>query len=326
MLGATDAMLGDCVAYGRILCVFNTAYMLQYLFQSFFVTAQRPQLGFFVTLAAGVTNIVLDALFIAVFRWGVAGAAWASVIGQCVGGILPLFYFLRRNNSLLSFRKTKLEMAPLLKACANGSSELMANISASIVGILYNFQLLKYAGENGVAAYGVVMYTHMIFAAVFLGYAIGTAPIISYHYGAGNHGELKNMLVKSIFVMIGSGIAMLFLAWALASPLARVFVGYDAQLFDLTRQALVIYAFAFTLYGLNIFASSFFTALNNGAVSAAISFLRSLVFQTTAVLFLPVLFGVDGIWWAVMAAEVLAVLVSAFFIVFKRKQYHYLDA
>lgn len=324
MLGASEEMIGDCVLYGRIINGFNWAFMLQYLFQSFFVTAEKPQLGFIVTIAAGVTNMVLDALFVAVFRWGIAGAAWASIIGQCVGGILPLIYFLRPNGSLLRLVKTRIEARVLVKACLNGSSELMTSISASFVGMLYNFQLLKYAGENGVAAYGVVMYTQMIFAAIFLGYTVGTAPIISYHYGAGHHDELKNMLKKSLVVMAGGGVAMLALAWTLAGPLAGMFVGYDPDLREITKGALTIYACAFLLFGFNIFASAFFTALNNGGVSAAISFLRTLVFQTLAVLILPVLLGLEGIWWAVTAAEGLALVVSAAFIVGKRKQYRYL--
>ncbi len=324
MLGASEEMIGDCVLYGRIINGFNWAFMLQYLFQSFFVTAEKPQLGFIVTIAAGVTNMVLDALFVAVFHWGIAGAAWASIIGQCVGGILPLIYFLRPNGSLLRLVKTKIEARVLVKACLNGSSELMTSISASFVGMLYNFQLLKYAGENGVAAYGVVMYTQMIFAAIFLGYTVGTAPIISYHYGAGHHDELKNMLKKSLVVMAGGGVAMLALAWTLAGPLAGMFVGYDPDLREITKGALTIYACAFLLFGFNIFASAFFTALNNGGVSAAISFLRTLVFQTLAVLILPVLLGLEGIWWAVTAAEGLALVVSAAFIVGKRKQYRYL--
>lgn len=324
MLGATDAMIDDCVLYGRIMISFNTAFMLQYLFQSFFVTAEKPQLGFITTIAAGLTNIVLDALFIAVFDWGLAGAAWASVIGQCIGGILPLLYFLRPNESLLQLKKTKLESSILIKACLNGSSELMTNISTSIVSMLYNFQLVKYAGENGIAAYGVVMYTQMIFAAVFLGYTIGAAPIISYHYGAGSHDELKNMLQKSMLLMLISGIAMLLLAWVLAPVLSAIFVGYDAELCGMTEHALTLYAFAFILYGINVFASSFFTALNNGIVSAAISFLRTLVFQVFAVLILPLLLGLDGIWWAITVAESLALIVSVSFIITKRKQYHYL--
>lgn len=322
-LGATDAMIDDCVLYGQIMNAFNTAFMLQYLFQSFFVTAEKPQLGFVATVAAGLVNIILDALFIAVFHWGVAGAAFASVIGQCIGGVLPLLYFARPNTSLLKLTGTRLELSVLLKACLNGSSELMTNISSSVVGMLYNFQLIKYAGENGIAAYGVVMYTQMIFAAIFLGYTIGTGPVISYHYGAGHYNELKSMLKKSLILMLGSGIFMLILAWILAAPLARFFVGYDAGLLQMTRQALAIYAVSFTLLGINIFASAFFTALNNGGVSAAISFLRTLIFQTFAVLILPLLLGLDGIWWAITAAETLALIVSITFLVVKRKQYHY---
>lgn len=324
MLGADENMIEDCVIYGRIMNGWNTAFMLQYLFQSFFVTAEKPQLGFMATVAAGCTNIVLDALFIAVFQWGVAGAAWASVLGQCIGGILPLLYFLRPNSSLLRLRKTRVDKEVLLKSCLNGSSELMTNISTSLVGILYNFQLMKYAGENGVAAYGVVMYTQFVFAAVFLGYTIGTGPIVSFHYGAGHHDELKNMLKKSLLLMLGGGIIMLILALLLASPVSSIFVGYDAELLFITRHALSIYAFSFVVYGINVFASAFFTALSNGAVSAAIAFLRTLVFQTVAVLGLPLLLGLDGIWWAVTVAEILALIVSSTFLITKRKQYRYL--
>lgn len=324
LLGATEEMMGDCILYGRIMIGLNIAFMLQYFFQSLFVTAGKPQLGFLVTIAAGVTNILLDALFVAGFRWGIAGAAWASVIGECVGGILPLLYFARSNDSPLHFVRTKLELAPLRKACMNGSSELMSNISANVVAILYNLQLLHYAGENGVAAYGVVMYTQMIFAAIFMGYAIGTAPIVSYHYGAAHYEELKNMLKKSVLLMLGTGVAMLFLAWALARPLALLFVGYDETLCEMTHHALWIYGFSFILCGLNMFASSFFTALNNGGVSAAIAFLRTLVFQSLAVLTLPLLFKLDGIWWAVTVAEVFALFISTAFLIGKRKEYHYL--
>ena len=324
LLRATEEMMGECILYGRIMIGLNIAFMLQYFFQSLFVTAGKPQLGFLVTIAAGVTNILLDALFVAGFRWGIAGAAWASVIGECVGGILPLLYFARSNDSPLHFVRTKLELAPLRKACMNGSSELMSNISANVVAILYNLQLLHYAGENGVAAYGVVMYTQMIFAAIFMGYAIGTAPIVSYHYGAAHYEELKNMLKKSVLLMLGTGVAMLFLAWALARPLALLFVGYDETLCEITRHALWIYGFSFILCGLNMFASSFFTALNNGGVSAAIAFLRTLVFQSLAVLTLPLLFKLDGIWWAVTVAEVFALFISTAFLIGKRKEYHYL--
>lgn len=323
MLGATDDMIEHCVIYGRIINAFNTAYMLQYFFQSFFVTAGKPNLGFGVTIAAGMTNIVLDALFVAVFRWGVAGAAAASVIGQCVGGVLPIFYFIRPNKSLLRLTKTRLELSPLLKACANGSSELMSSISSSIVGMLYNFQLMKYSGENGIAAYGVVMYTQMIFSAVFIGYSVGSAPIVSYNYGAGNHGELKNMLKKGLTVMVVGGIIMTVMAIGLAPFLSDLFVGYDAELFEMTKRAFRIFAFSYMLFGVNIFASSFFTSLNNGGVSAAISFLRTLIFQTSAVMLLPLILKADGIWWAVTFAEALALAVSAAFLIANRKKYSY---
>lgn len=322
-LGATDAMLNDCVVYGRIVLGFNVTFMLQNIFQTFLTTAEKPKLGLAVTIAAGVTNMVLDALFIAVFHWGVAGAAIATGISQSVGGILPFIFFARPNSSLLKLKWTKLEGKVLLKACANGSSELMSNISSSIVSVLYNFQLLKYAGENGVAAYGVLMYIQFIFVAMFIGYTVGTAPVIGYHYGAQNYDELKSMLRKSLKIMGTSGIVMMILAIILAAPLAKIFVGYDPEWFDMTTRAFKIFSFAFIFSGVNIFSSSFFTALNNGAISAAISFLRTLVFQLLSVLLLPLIFGLEGIWFAITAAEVFALIISIVFLVKKRGQYHY---
>ena len=323
VLGATPAMLEDCVLYGRVVLAFNTAFMLQNVFQTFLATAEKPKLGLAVTVTAGIVNIVLDALFIAVFKWGVAGAALATGIGQCVGGVLPLIYFSRPNSSRLRLVKAKMMAKPLIKACINGSSELMSNISSSIVSVLYNLKLLKFAGENGVAAYGTLMYIQFIFVAVFIGYTIGTTPIISYHFGAENHDELKSLLRKSLLIMGSVGIVMMVLAWALASPLATVFVGYDLELFEMTKHAFKIFAFAFLLAGLNIFSSSFFTALNNGGISAAISFLRTLIFQMLSVLILPIFFGLDGIWSAITVAEVLAFAVSVTFLIVNRKKYNY---
>ncbi len=323
-LGATDGMISHCILYGRIVTGFTPAFMLQNVFQSFLIAAQKPKLGLAATIAAGVTNMALDALFIAGFGWGVVGASVATGISQCVGGLFPLIYFLRPNTSLLRLTKTKLVWRPILKACTNGSSELMSNISASFVSMLYNFQLLHFAGENGVSAYGVLMYVQFIFIAIFIGYAIGSAPIISYHFGAGNHSELKNMLGKSISLMGIAGVTLSVLAVVLAAPLARLFVGYDLELYQLTKHAFRVFSLSFLLAGFNIFSSSFFTALNNGAVSAAISFLRTLIFQAAAVLILPVFFGVDGIWWAISAAEVFACIISTIFLFAKRKKYKYM--
>lgn len=325
MLGATEAMIEDCVVYSRVILVFNAAFMLQNVFQAFFTAAEKPKLGLAATVAAGITNMALDALFIAGFQWGVAGAALATGISQCVGGILPLVYFARPNHSLLQLVKTRVEYDILLKACGNGSSELMSNISGSLVSIVYNFQLLKFAGENGVAAYGVLMYVQFIFIAVFIGYTIGTSPVVSYHYGAGNHGELKNLLKKSYWITGIAGIAMMLLSQGLSPALAGIFVGYDRELFDLTVHAFRLFAFSFLLAGANIFTSSFFTALSNGGISAAVSFLRTLVFQLISVLVLPAFFGLDGIWWAITVAEILAFAVSVAFLFANRKRYHYMD-
>ena len=323
LLGATDAMIGDCVEYGRMIFLFTTAFMMQNVFQSFLVTAEKPRLGLLATVGAGVTNMALDAWFIAGLGWGVKGAALATGISQTVGGILPLIYFLRPNSSLLKITRTKLEGRPVFLAVTNGSSELMSNISASVVSMIYNFQLMKFAGEDGVAAYGVLMYVQFVFIALFIGYAIGSAPIIGYHYGAINHSELKNMLKKSIIIMSISGVIMTLLAQALALPIAKVFVGYDEGLFDMTVHAFRVFSFSFILAGINIFASSFFTALNNGAVSAAISFLRTLIFQSTAVIILPMIWELDGIWLSITVAEVFALIISVTFLAAKRKKYNY---
>ncbi len=323
-LGATDAMIDDCVLYGRIVTGFTFAFMLQNVFQSFFIAAEKPRLGLIVTVAAGVTNMVLDALFIAVFNWGVAGAAIATGLSQCVGGVLPLIYFLRPNDSLLRMRPTSLRLRPILQACGNGSSELMSNISSSLVGMLYNFQLMHLIGEDGVSAYGVLMYVQFIFVAIFIGYSIGCAPVVSFHFGAQNHSELKSLLRKSTLLMASGGVLLTIAARLLAAPLARLFVGYDAGLFELTSHAFRLFSWSFLLAGFNIFASGFFTALNNGAISAAISFLRTLVFQTASVLVLPLLLDVDGIWWAITVAEIFAFLISLMFLYLKRNKYHYL--
>jgi len=323
-LQATPEMLPDCMTYGRIVIGFTTAFMLQNVFQSFLIAAEKPKLGLIATIAAGVTNMVLDALFVAVFHWGVAGAAVATGISQCVGGLFPLIYFMRPNTSLLRLTRTKLEARPILQACGNGSSELMSNISSSIVSMLYNFQLLKYIGEDGVSAYGVLMYVQFIFVAIYIGYSIGCAPIVGYHYGAQNHSELQNMLKMSVRLMCGAGVVLSASAYLLASPLAKLFVGYDENLYKLTCHAFRLFSFAFLFAGFNIYASSFFTALNNGAVSAAISFLRTLLFQTSSVMILPLVFGVDGIWYAITAAEIFAVIISTVFLFAKRKKYHYM--
>ena len=323
-LGATDEMLHDCVLYGRIVISFTAAFMLQNVFQSFLIAAEKPKLGLIATVAAGVTNMALDALFIAGFHWGVAGAAIATGLSQCVGGLFPLIYFLRPNSSKLRLVRTKLELRPILNACGNGSSELMSNISSSIVSMIYNFQLLKYIGEDGISAYGVLMYVQFVFIAIDFGYSIGCAPIVGFHFGAQNHTELKNMLGKSVKLMCGAGVVMAVLAQVLAAPMARLFVGYDEVLYRLTCHAFRLFSVAFLFAGFNIFASSFFTALNNGLISAVISFLRTLVLQTSSVILLPLIFGVDGIWYAITAAEIFATTISVIFLFAKRKKYHYM--
>lgn len=323
LLGAEGPMLDHCVLYGRIILAALPAFILQYEFQSFFITAEKPQLGLAVTVAAGVTNMVLDALFVGVFQWGLVGAAVATAFSQIVGGVIPVIYFARPNTSLLRLTRTKFDGRALLKACTNGSSELMSNISMSVVSMLYNMQLMKYAGEDGVAAYGVLMYVNMIFLAAFIGYSVGVAPVVSYHYGAGNQKELKGLLAKSLVIIAVFSACMVVAGEFLARPLSMIFVGYDQGLLDLTLRGFLIYSVSFLFAGIAIYGSSFFTALGNGLVSALISFLRTLIFQVAAVMIFPLLWGIDGIWLSIVAAELMAAAVTALFILGMRGKYHY---
>lgn len=322
--GASDALIGDCVVYGRILLAGSVPFMLQTSFQSFFVVAEKPHLGLALSIAAGVTNMVMDYVLIAVCDLGVAGAAIATVMGYCVGGVLPLLYFLRPKREGIRLTRTRFYGKQLLNACANGSSELMSNISSSIVGILYNIQLMRLIGEQGVAAYSVMMYVDFVFVATFLGFSIGSAPIVSYHYGAGNHPELKNVFRKSMTVILCTSVAMVILSELLSRPLSSAFVGYNAELLEMTVHGFRLFALCYLFCGINIYASSFFTALCNGALSALISFLRSLLLRGGMVLLMPILFDLDGIWTAVIAAEGLGAVVSLGLLYAKRRQYQYL--
>ena len=322
-LGAEGVLLEDCVRYGRVILLANPAYILQYEFQCLFATAQKPKLGLYVTVASGLANMVLDALFVAVFPWGLEGAAAATALSQCVGGLLPLLYFGRKNSSRLRLTRTQWMGRALLKVCGNGSSELLSNISMSLVSMLYNVQLLRYAGQDGVASYGVLMYVMLVFQSIFIGYSIGVAPVVSYQYGAKNSVELQGLRQKSLRVIGAAAVLMFAVALLSAEPLSRIFVGYDAALLDLTLHAFSIYSFSFLFAGFSIFASAFFTALNDGLTSAVISFVRTLVFQVVCVLVFPLIWGVDGIWLAIVGAEMLAVAVSAGFLVIKRKKYGY---
>ncbi len=323
LLGAEGQLLKDSISYARICLLALPFFILQYEFQCLFATAEKPKLGLYVTVASGVTNMILDALFVAVFHWGLEGAAAATALSQFVGGVIPLWYFGHENSSLLRLVKCRFDGRALWKTCTNGSSELMSNISMSLVSMLYNMQLMKYAGENGIAAYGVLMYVSFIFQAIFIGYAVGAAPVIGYHHGAHNYGELKGLLRKSLLLIGGFSILMFGAGQLLAKPLSMLFVGYDQELLQITVRAFMIFSFAFLFSGFAILGSSFFTALNDGMTSALISFLRTLVFQCMAVLVFPILWGIDGIWLSTVAAEMMAVLMTVLFLVGKRKRYHY---
>lgn len=323
LLGAQGELLELCVRYGRVSLLALPALMLQYEFQSFLIAAEKPNLGLTVTVASGVTNMVLDALFIAGFHWGVVGAAAATAMSQVVGGGVPLLYFARKNDSPLHWVRPTFDGRALMKACTNGSSELMSNISMSLVSMLYNVQLMRYAGEDGVATYGVLMYINFIFLATFIGYANGSAPVVSFHYGAGNRDELRSLRRKSLVIIGLFSLSMFVGSELLSRPLAAIFVSYDDALMALTVRAFRIYSLSFLFSGVAIYGSSFFTALNDGVTSALISFLRTLLFQTVAVLLLPLFLGIDGVWWSIVAAEAIAALVTAAFLVGKQKQYGY---
>ncbi len=323
LLGSEGKMLEDCVVYGRIILAALPFFMLQMEFQSFFVVAEKPKIGLGVTVAAGVTNMVLDALLVGVFPFGLVGAALATALSQVVGGLFPLIYFCRKNSSLLRLGKTKYDGRAVFRACTNGSSELMSNISMSLVSMLYNFQLMKYAGEDGVAAFGVIMYVNMIFLSAFIGYSIGTAPVVGFHYGAGNTGELKSLLRKSLCIIGAFSLSMLALAVVLAQPLSGIFVGYDKGLYEMTCRGFYIYSISYLFSGFAIYGSGFFTALNDGVTSAIIAFMRALVFQVIAILILPLIWELDGVWFSTIVAEILSVAVFIFFLVFKRKVYEY---
>lgn len=323
MLGAEGELLDGCVIYGSSLMLGLAPFMLQNCFQSFLVTAERPKLGLGISIAAGLTNMALDFLFIYVFPWGLVGAAAATVLSQVVGGVIPLIYFWRKNTSLLQLVCFHFEWKSILKSCANGSSEMLTNLSTSLLNMLYNLQLMRLVGENGVSAYGVIMYVSFIFTGTYLGYAIGAAPIVGYHYGAGNKKELKSLLRKSLLLITAVAVGLTALSEILSEGLAGIFVSYDRELMEITKIAIQIYSLSYLISGFNIFGSAFFTALNDGPVSALISFVRTLLFQIIMILVLPALFGLNGVWFAVVAAEALALLVTIICFFAKRKKYQY---
>lgn len=319
---ASDLLIEDCVIYGTICLVGNIPYMLQTFFQSFFITAEKPKLGMLLTILSGVTNIVLDWLFIAVFDWGIAGAALATSIGCAVGGIIPLFYFARRNASRLHFVRPRMQVRVLLRSATNGSSEMVSNASRAVTTLLFNAQLMRLVGEDGVSAITIMQYVNFVFIAVMIGFSIGSAPVIGYHYGAQNEKELKGLFRICMTFITAACVIMFVLAQLLAVPMMTVFTDHES-LFEMTLWGFRIFAISFLAVGINIFASAFFTALCNGAVSAFISFMRTIVFEMGAILLLPMIFGLNGVWMALPVAEGGALLVSVLCLVIFRRRYRY---
>lgn len=324
LLGAEGELLDYCAVYGRILMAALPAFMLQFEFQSFFIAAEKPQMGLVMTVVSGVMNMALDALFMAVFRWGLVGAAAATALSQVLGALIALGYFVKNKSGALYLVKPEFDGPALIKTCANGSSELMSNISMSLVSMLYNIRLIQLAGEDGVAAYGVLMYINMIFLSTFIGYSTGIAPVVSFHLGARNHPELRHIFKRSLGIIGAFSLGMFILGEVLARPLSLIFVSYDAALLEMTVRAFAIYSFSFLFSGLGIFGSAFFTALNDGLISALIAFLRTLVFQVAAVLLLPLVWGIDGVWASIVAAELLATVLTVYLLWRKRSKYHYI--
>lgn len=322
-LGATDNLIDYSVTYGIILLVGTPAFMLQNSFQSFIVVAEKPKFGLVVTVAAGLTNIVLDFLFVGIFSFGIEGAAFATIISQFVGALIPLVFFIRKNNTYLRLKITKFELRPILKTCANGSSEMIANVSLNLVNVLYNLQLMKYAGPSGVAAFGVIMYVGFIFVGVYLGYSAGVSPIIGYHYGADNKKELKSLFKKSVIILAVAALVMTSIGEIFAPALVNIFVGYDKELAALSVRALRLYALCYAFCWFSIFVSAFFTSLNNGFISGLVSFLRTCLFQVVMILVLPIFFEIDGLWSAIVFAEALGIIVSLICVFTNRKKYGY---
>ena len=323
-LGASGPLLADCVSYGRWLTVFALPFILQVAFQSFLVTAGKPDLSLGFSIFGGAANMVLDWLFIVPLHMGVAGAALATGLGQVIGGVIPLVYFLGKNNSLLSLGRTKWNGWVLLKTCTNGASEMVTNLSTTVVQTLYNIRLMGLVGEAGVAAYGIILYVMFVFTALYYGYAMGAAPLVGFHFGARNRKELQSLFRKSIVLLLGAGVILTALAEAVSGPLTAVFAGYDPDLFAMTLRGFRLYALSFLLMGMSVWGSAFFTALSNGLVSAVISFLRTLVFETGAVLLLPLVLGLDGIWLSGLAAEIASLAVTVGFFRRMGPRYGYL--
>ncbi len=323
VLGVTEELMPYSILYSRINMFGMTAFMLQYMFQSFLITAERPKMGFWITVAAGITNIILDYYLVGVLKTGLAGAAWATVISQIVGGVIPLIYFLMPNKSKLRLGKTRWKPNALFGTCTNGSSEFLSNAASSIVGMLYNHQLLKYIGTNGVAAYGVIMYVNFIFAGIYFGYAMGVSPIIGYHYGANNKDELKNLFTRSLRLLVGTGVILTAIAELTAGILAKIFVGYDEELLAITVRGMRIYDIAFIMMGVNVFGSALFTALNNGKISALLSLVRSVVLEISMILLLPVIFGGQSLWAIVVVVELGSLMLTIVMMVKYRRFYKY---
>ena len=323
-LGSDEAMLPYAVLYGRILIIVLPAYMLQMEFQPFFMAAEKPQFGTVLSIVCGVVNIALDALFVAVFGWGLTGAAIASSVSLLTGGCYPLWYFSsRRNTTRLWMVRCPFDWQSILKSCSNGMSEFVGNIALSIIGICYNWQLMQYIGADGVSAYGIIMYLGFIFASVFIGYNMGISQVISYNFGAGDKVELKSLLHKSLVIVGVSGVLMTTASEITANGISRIFVGYDESLCALTSHATGIYMLSFLICGFNMFVSAWFTALNNGVVSAAAAFVRTLVFELASVFVLPAFLGIEGIWHSVNVAEILALILSVVLLAAFRKRYGY---
>lgn len=323
MLGATPSLYDYCYEYLFILVLSVPLSVFQMLFQSFFVTAGKPHLGLTLTVLGGVSNIVLDYVFIVLCGFGVSGAALATSIGYSIPGLFGLIYFAVSRKGTLYFVKPVFRWGVLFKCCINGSSEMVNNLAVAVTTFLFNVLMLKYEGEAGVAAITIVLYAQFLMTSAFMGFSSGIAPVVSFNYGSGNVRQLKKIFKISVWVIAVVSAAVFVIAETCSDVVIMVFTPAGSEVFGLTKYGFAIFSFSFLCTGMNIFASALFTAFSNGKISAILSFLRTFVFLTACLLFLPLFWGVDGIWLAVPVAEVMALFVSVYYLVRFKKVYQY---
>ncbi len=323
-LGASAAQAPLSITYAKIIFSFAPAFFLQTAFQTFFVTAGKPALGLIVTILGGVANILLDYIFMAPLRLGVTGAAIATGIGYCIPAMVGVIFFLKAKTNPFHFVRPRFDGKVLLQACANGSSEMVTNLSNAVTTFLFNFTLLQFYGEDGVASITIILYFQYLFTALYFGYSNGIAPIISYKYGNDDRKQLQALFKNSVLFLIISSIAANVLLHFTISKLLTIFTAENSPVYQITLHGFSIYSMAFMIMGLGIFSSAMFTAFSDGITSAIISFSRTFLFIVGAILLLPAILGERGVWLAVPIAEAFGFLISILYLIGKKQKFHYI--